>query len=184
MTAICIITCVALNAVHQTTSRLTWSLARDEALLFSSHLSKISPTLRVPVYALVVDGVFVLLLGIVYVASTNAFNAFIACTVIVAQISFAVPAALLLWRRRDPHYLPPNRAFWVPGWVGCAANVMTIAWAVIITIFFCFPAAFPVEGGNMSGFIFSFFFFLLRSFLLSSVASALGELLYYPVECC
>ncbi|PKX99343.1 putative choline transport protein [Aspergillus novofumigatus IBT 16806] len=103
-----------------------------------------------PVYALLLNGLLVLLIGIVYVCSTTAFNAFIGTTVIVAQISFAVPAALLIYRRRSAEYLPPSRPFKVPRTVGYACNVMTIVWAVVTTVFFTFPTTFPVTGGNMN----------------------------------
>lgn len=79
-----------------------------------------------------------------------AFNAFINTTVIIAQISYAIPAVLLLVRRRAPQYLPPRRVFRVPGSLGYIANVVCVAWAVVLTVFFCFPTEFPVTGGNMS----------------------------------
>lgn len=34
--------------------------------------------------------------------------------------------------------------------VGYVCNVMTVVWAVVITIFFTFPTTFPVTGGNMN----------------------------------
>lgn len=71
MAALFVVSCVALTAVHQTASRLTWSFARDEALFFSSRLSKIHPSLGVPVLALILNGILVLLVGIVYIISTT-----------------------------------------------------------------------------------------------------------------
>ncbi|KAE8385571.1 amino acid/polyamine transporter I [Aspergillus alliaceus] len=145
-----VVSLVALNAVHQTASRLTWSFARDEALFYSNKIASVSPSLGVPVYAILVDGMCVLLLGIVYVASSNAFNAFISTTVIVAQISYAVPSALLLYRRRSTDYLPPSRPFKLPNSVGYTVNVMTIVWAVVLTVFFSFPTVLPATSGNMN----------------------------------
>lgn len=168
MAATFVVSCVALNAVHQTSSRLTWSFARDEALFFSRKLVSVSPSLGVPVYSVILDGVLVGLVGIVYVCSSTgecipsyrrrrqpltpdtAFNAFIGSTVMVAQISFAVPAALLLVRRRSSTFLPPTRPFKLPNVVGYVVNAMTIVWAIVITVFFCFPTSLPVTGGNMS----------------------------------
>ena len=80
----------------------------------------------------------------------TAFNAFISTTVIVGQISFAIPAFLLLLRRRSSHYLPPKRPFRVPDVIGYLANIICVAWAVVVTVFFTFPTSFPVTGGNMS----------------------------------
>ncbi|EAW14374.1 putative choline transport protein [Aspergillus clavatus NRRL 1] len=150
MAALVLISCVALTAVHQTASRLTWSFARDDALFLSHRLAAVHPTLGIPVAALLLNGSLVLLVGIVYVCSTTAFNAFISTTVIVAQISFAVPAALLLCRRRSAAYLPATRAFRVPTFVGYVCNVVCVLWAVVITVFFTFPTKFPVTGGNMN----------------------------------
>ncbi|EYE90206.1 putative choline transport protein [Aspergillus ruber CBS 135680] len=144
------VSCVALNAVHQTASRMTWSFARDDALFGSRWLGRVHEGLNVPIYALVANGVIVMLIGIVYVCSTTAFNAFISTTVIIAQISFAIPALLLLIRRRDTHYLPAKRVFKVPDVIGYIANTVCVLWAVVETVFFCFPASFPVTGGNMN----------------------------------
>lgn len=71
MAAMFTVTFVALNAVHQTASRMTWSFARDNALFGSKWLCRVHPTLNVPVYALVFNGVVVMLLGVVYVCSTT-----------------------------------------------------------------------------------------------------------------
>jgi choline transport protein len=173
MACLFVITCVAFNAVHQTASRLTWSFARDDALFFSKKLSSVHHSLGVPVYALVLDGILVFLVGIVYICSSTgkpvshnlpslpsqasceltvniAFNSFISTTVIVAQVSFAIPAVLVILRRGSTHFLPESRPFKVPNVVGYICNVVCIIWAVILTVFFCFPATLPVTGGNMS----------------------------------
>ena len=95
-----------------------------------------------------------------------AFNAFISTTVIVGQISFALPALLLVLRRRAPHYLPPKRDFKIPSAIGYMANLVCIAWAVVMTVFFTFPSSFPVTGGNMS----MLFLFFLPPFLSLSLS--------------
>lgn len=69
---------------------------------------------------------------------------------ILAQISYAIPAVILLVRHRSTQYLPSKRVFKVPDTIGYVANVICIAWAVILTVFFCFPTEFPVTPGNMS----------------------------------
>lgn len=71
MAALFVVSCVALTAVHQTASRLTWSFARDDALYFSNKLSAIHPSLNVPIYAIILDGILVLLVGIVYAVSST-----------------------------------------------------------------------------------------------------------------
>lgn len=61
----------SLNATQQTASRLTWSLARDNSLVFSSILSRVHPTLQVPVWALVANFVVIFMTGLIYVGSST-----------------------------------------------------------------------------------------------------------------
>jgi len=144
-----IIALFALNGCQQTASRLTWAFARDDALIMSRLLSRIHPSLQVPVYALVANAGIVFIIGCIYLASSTAFNALIGTGLILQQVSFVFPAALLLYRRRSSTYLPPSRRFRL-GWLGWISNAMTIAFGVIALVFYCFPAEFPVSGGNMS----------------------------------
>ncbi|KAL4874023.1 hypothetical protein BDV12DRAFT_205400 [Aspergillus spectabilis] len=148
MASLFVISCVAFNAVHQTASRLTWSFARDEALFFSRRLASVHPSVGIPVYALILNGILVFLVGIVYVCSSTAFNSFISTTVIVAQISYMIPAALLINRRRSAQFLPEARPFRVPNVLGYICNIVCVLWAVVLTVFFCFPGVLPVSGGN------------------------------------
>ena len=60
-----------LNAVQETSSRLAWSFARDNGLLFSSTLAQIHPKLQVPVYALLVTYGILVVCGCVFLASTT-----------------------------------------------------------------------------------------------------------------
>lgn len=60
-----------LNAVLQTASRLTWALAKDDALMFSSILQKLHPSLGVPVSSLLVNAVSLALCGCIYLASST-----------------------------------------------------------------------------------------------------------------
>ncbi|ODM23285.1 hypothetical protein SI65_00874 [Aspergillus cristatus] len=144
-----IIAFFALNGCQQTASRLTWAFARDDALIMSKFLSRIHPSLQVPVYALIANAGIVFIIGCIYLASSTAFNALIGTGLILQQVSFMFPVALLLYRRRSSTYLPPSRRFRL-GWLGWVSNVMTIAFGVITLVFYCFPAEFSVSGGNMN----------------------------------
>lgn len=141
---------MALTAVQQTASRLTWSLARDDALLFSKFIGRVHPTWQVPVWALIVNNFVVFIIGFIYLGSSTAFNAFIGTGLILQQATYAFPAALLLYRGRSSTFLPTNRPFklrWGMGWV---ANFLTVAFAVIVMIFYNFPVVLPVTSSNMS----------------------------------
>lgn len=144
----------ALIASMQSASRLTWSFARDDAIIFSRFFSQIHPTLNVPVWALLFNSLVMFLLGCIYLGSTTAFNALIGVAVVLQQLGFAIPAALLMYRRRTPEYLPRRVGSFFThfnlGAFGWVCNAVTVAWAIIILIFFDFPNAIPVTGLTMN----------------------------------
>ncbi|PNP52637.1 hypothetical protein THARTR1_06802 [Trichoderma harzianum] len=140
-----------LVATQQTTSRLIWALARDRGLVFSSQFAKLSPTLGdIPVAALILDAGLIFVCGCISLGSSAAFNALVGVFSLMQMVSFAIPAALLIYRRRSEKVLPRKRAFKVPEILGWACNIGTVIAAVIETVFFTFPSVLPVTGGNMN----------------------------------
>jgi choline transport protein len=142
---------VALIAIQQTASRLTWSFARDDALVGSGYLGRIHPSLQVPVWSLIANNAIVFIIGCIFLGSSTAFNAFIGTGLILGQVTYAIPAALLMFRKRSEHFLPKKRSFRLPGICGWIANALTVGFAVIVLVFYNFPVALPVTGSNMSG---------------------------------
>lgn len=59
-----------LNAIFQTTSRITWALARDDALVFSKHLQQIHPVLDVPVQAILLNWSILAVCGCIFLGSS------------------------------------------------------------------------------------------------------------------
>ncbi|PTB39490.1 hypothetical protein M441DRAFT_59518 [Trichoderma asperellum CBS 433.97] len=148
---IIIILTYIIAATQQTTSRLLWALARDRGLVFSSQFAKLSPKLGdIPMAALLLDAGLIFVCGCISLGSSAAFNALVGVFSLMQMISFAIPAALLIYRKRSEKVLPRKRAFKVPEMVGWACNVGTIVAAVIETIFFTFPTVLPVTGSNMN----------------------------------
>ncbi|KAM0558016.1 hypothetical protein ACHAPJ_005183 [Fusarium lateritium] len=139
----------ALNACVECSSRLTWAFARDNALLGSRFLGQVHPRLQVPVWALVANSAVIFIIGCIYLGSTSAFNAFIGSGLLLQQCSFAMPAALLLWHRRAESVLPESRPFKL-GALGWVANLVTLLFAPLITVMYCFPVELPVTAGTMN----------------------------------
>lgn len=66
-------------------------------------------------------------------------------------ISFSFPAALLMWQRRDPKFLPKKSPFNL-GKFGWLVNAIVVGWTALALIIFSFPVARPVTAGSMSKF--------------------------------
>lgn len=140
----------ALNATHQTASRLTWSFARDDALFGSRWLGQIDSRQQVPIAALLFNFAIMFIIGCIYLGSTSAFNAFIGTGLILQHVTYAFPAALLMIRRRAETWLPKSRSFQMPSIVGWAANITTVLFAVLVLVFYDFPTVLPVSGTSMN----------------------------------
>lgn len=147
---LCCAAVFALIGAQQTASRLTWSLARDRAIIGSNLLKQIHPALEVPVWSLIFNFVIMFIIGCIYLGSSSAFNAFIGSGLVLQHISYAFPAALLMYRMRSEEWLPASRSFRLPSWVGWTANAITVGFALLVLIFYDFPPVVPVTGSNMS----------------------------------
>ncbi|KZL87436.1 choline transport [Colletotrichum incanum] len=146
--------CFACTGALQTASRLTWSFARDDAIICSSFLQKLHPNLGVPVNALLVNFVLIFALGCVFLGSSTAFNALVATGLILQQVSFAFPAALALYHRSKGREaferVLPRRRFKIPSVVGFIANFLTIVLGIVALLFYDFPVVMPVSASNMN----------------------------------
>lgn len=144
----------AILGAQQTASRLTFSLARDDAIVLSKHLSRVSPQWDVPVLALLFNCFCVFLLGCVNLGSTSAFNALVSTGLILSQLSYAFPAALMLYHRAAgtiDEVMPSGKTrFKLSFGVGPVANVLTIVLALLGLVFYNFPSVLPVTPANMS----------------------------------
>ncbi|KAG2039413.1 amino acid transporter [Suillus americanus] len=128
-------------------SRATWAFARDKAIPFHQSFSKISPYLDdVPVNALLLSTVIQILLGLIYLGSTAAFNAFVGVAVMCLGASYAMPVAISLMNaRRDMHDAPFNL-----GRFGTVINVIAVLWIMFAMVLFSMPAVIPVTRVSMN----------------------------------
>jgi amino acid transporter len=128
-------------------SRATWAFARDKAIPFHHWFSKISPHLQdVPVNALLLSTVIQVLLGLIYLGSSAAFNAFVGVAVMCLGASYAMPVAILLLNgRQDMHDAPFNL-----GRFGTVINSIAVLWIMFAIVLFSMPAVIPVTKSSMS----------------------------------
>ena len=116
----------------------------------SRFFGHIHPKLNVPVWSLIANNATVFIIGCIFLSSSVAFNAFIGTGLILQQVTYAIPAAVLMLQRSSSSLLPKNRPFKLYGVLGWVANLLTVAFAVVVLIFYNFPVVLPITGSNMS----------------------------------
>ncbi|KAJ5686991.1 hypothetical protein N7536_009610 [Penicillium majusculum] len=154
--ALCItLIAMAANAACVTsTSRTAWAFARDGGLPASLLFAKVSPTLKVPVYMVLVVGFLQMLLGFIYLGSSTAFNAVLSMAILGMYASYISPIMfMLIYGRREsaPIFrgLGSGSFNLGPRW-GPVVNIAAILWLIIGMVFSTFPTVEPVTPENMN----------------------------------
>ena len=103
--------------------------------------------------ALLLSTVVQVVLGLIYLGSSTAFNAFVGVAVMCLGASYAMPVAISLVNGREDMRDAP----FCLGKVGVAVNVVAVLWVLFSILLFSMPAAIPVTRVTMSACLCSYF---------------------------
>ncbi|RSM13184.1 hypothetical protein CEP52_002040 [Fusarium oligoseptatum] len=155
-----IITLFCSISITVAASRTTWAFARDDAIPLSKVWSKVDKRHGTPIYALILTTVIEMLLGLIYLGSSSAFNAFVSVGVIGLAISYCIPIVLSMLTRRAGVNTAPwsfGKRF---GWV---INIVAVLWITFELVLFSMPPAIPVTPVTMNYAVVVFFGFMTIS---------------------
>lgn len=128
-------------------SRCTWAFARDDAIPLARLWSRVNKTFDTPVWALILITLVQLLLGLIILGSTSAFNAFVSVGVISLAVSYAIPIGISMWHKRAA----VSQARWrLPGIVGPSVNIIALFWVAFEVVLSSMPTALPVTEVSMN----------------------------------
>lgn len=172
MVAINIINQVGLNITNvATASRMLWSFSRDKGVPGWRHITRVTNHSRLPVTAILVTTVFAMLVVLISVGSSVAFNDVISLTVGSLFCSYLLVCSLLLWRRCTGSVVSPSsqathdsfgantpgaagKLVWGPfhmrGYLGIFVNAVACAYMVVVLFFVVWPPATPTTAASMN----------------------------------
>ncbi|KAL8900184.1 MAG: hypothetical protein Q9207_005820 [Kuettlingeria erythrocarpa] len=104
----------ATIAFIATSSRMTWSFARDHGLPFWRYLSRVEPGSSIPLISILVTVAISCLLALINIGSAVAFNNVISLTVNGLYSSYLLACALLLYRRLTGAIAPYSSSISTP----------------------------------------------------------------------
>lgn len=131
------------------TSRTTYAFARDNGLPFSNYFGHLHEGTKLPLWALGLSTVITMLLGLINIGSSTAFNAIISLVVSSYYSSYFNAIALLTWRKLNG--TAPTPGPWTIGKTpSLIVNILTLVYIVIVFIFSFFPLAIPVDLTTMN----------------------------------
>jgi amino acid transporter len=138
---------IAVIGCYLTSSRVLWTLARDNATPFSRFISRVNHKQHNPFNAIILCGIVCTILGCIYVGNSTAFNAFVGSFVVLSTLSYL--AAIL------PHLLTKRSNvtpgwFWMKGPLGFVVNAVACLYIMAFVVLFFFPFALPVNAESMN----------------------------------
>lgn len=152
----------AAQGLTTVSSRLLLAFARDRGLgPLSPLLTRIHHTLKVPLYAILFVSTSITAIGAINLGSPIALNAVLSATVVLLQISYFMPIALVLVRGTTAFGAYAGGASGADGSDGAThhdrrwslgrwrrpVNAAAAVFLAVTTVTFLFPPAIPVRSG-------------------------------------
>lgn len=102
----------------------------------------------IPIRAIGLITVLLLVLGLVNIVSSTAFNAIISIVVIGQYSSYILPIVLMVMRRFNKKHIPFGP--WTLGRLGLPINCFSVVFSSVVIMFMVFPPYRPVTAANMN----------------------------------
>ncbi|MDI6629840.1 MAG: amino acid permease [Rhodococcus sp. (in: high G+C Gram-positive bacteria)] len=141
---ICIVIAVFVCslAVHTAAIRLTFAMARDNALPFGESLAKVNPKTQTPVVPAVTIGVLAIVILVVNIGQPQIFTVLTSIAIIMIYLAYLMVTAPLLVKRVKgewpPEDLKPGGYFTMGRW-GLPVNIAAVVWGAGMAINLAWP---------------------------------------------
>lgn len=133
---------VCALAVHTAAIRLTFAMARDNALPFGEKLARVHPKTQTPIVPAVVIGVIASAILIINIGDPQIFTALTSIAVIMIYLAYLMVTAPLLKKRLTgqwpPADLKENGYFCMGKW-GLAVNLLAVLWGIGMAMNLAWP---------------------------------------------
>ena len=130
---VCIVIAVTVCAlaVHTAAIRLTFAMARDNALPFGEKLARVNPGTQTPIAPAIVIGVIAALILVINIGQPKIFTVLTSIGVIMIYLAYLMVTGPLLKKRLQGHWPPADLAaggYFTMGRWGLVVNVVAVLW--------------------------------------------------------
>ncbi|KAE8343714.1 hypothetical protein BDV24DRAFT_149334 [Aspergillus arachidicola] len=130
-----------------TMSRQGYAFARDGGLFWNALLTKRSSKSNLPFWSITLPSLVCALVGLIYLFSSSAYNAFVGSQVACMIISFGSPALILLITGGQ---LLPECDRWNFGIWSTPIYLISALYSVLVVVVSILPQSYPVTTSNMN----------------------------------
>ncbi len=141
---VCIVVAVTVCslAVHTAAIRLTFAMARDNALPFGEKLARVNPNTQTPIVPAVVIGIIAELILIVNIGQPKIFTVLTSIAVIMIYLAYLMVTGPMLKQRLQGQWPPADlRAggYFTMGRWGMFVNVLAVLWGAGMALNLAWP---------------------------------------------
>jgi choline transport protein len=131
-------------------SRVLYAFARDRGLPFSGIISKIEPTYKVPVTAILLASITQMALNSFYLGTVTGFNTIIAIATEGYYLSYAMALLARIMSYFNSTWKELTNPWAMQSLVSLAVNTIGVMYLLFACITFNFPSVYPVTTSNMN----------------------------------
>jgi len=141
---ICIVVAVTVCslAVHTAAIRMTFAMARDNALPFGEKLARVNPKTQTPITPAIVIGVIAALILVVNIGQPKIFTVLTSIAVIMIYLAYLMVTGPMLLKRLRGHWPPADLAaggYFTMGRWGLLVNVIAVLWGAGMALNLAWP---------------------------------------------
>lgn len=141
---ICIVVAVIVCslAVHTAAIRLTFAMARDNALPFGEKLARVHPKTQAPVIPAIVIGIIAALILVINLGQPKVFTVLTSIAIIMIYLAYLMVTGPLLKKRLQGQWPPPDLkegGYFTMGKWGLPVNIFAVVWGVTMSINLAWP---------------------------------------------
>jgi len=141
---VCIVVAVTVCslAVHTAAIRLTFAMARDNALPFGERLARVNPVTQTPIVPAIVIGVIAELILVVNIGQPKIFTVLTSIAIIMIYLAYLMVTGPLLKRRLQGRWPPADLAaggYFTMGRWGMAVNIVAVLWGIGMALNLAWP---------------------------------------------
>ena len=141
---VCIVIAVSVCslAVHTAAIRISFAMARDNALPFGELLARVNPVTQTPILPAVVIGLIAAAILVLNVGQPKIFTVLTSIAIIMIYLAYLMVTAPMLHRRLKGQW-PPSAAaregYFSMGRYGFAVNLVAVAWGTLMALNLAWP---------------------------------------------
>jgi urea carboxylase system permease len=141
---VCIVVAVTVCslAVHTAAIRLTFAMARDNALPFGENLARVNPETQTPIAPAVVIGLIAALILVINIGQPKIFTVLTSIAVIMIYLAYLMVTGPLLLRRMRGQWPPSDLAaggYFTMGRWGLLVNIVAVLWGAGMALNLAWP---------------------------------------------